>query len=147
MRCRPLLVTLLRVGYLEDGLGAWIAMQILERVVICAVIHRRKLLMGVIVRSVYTCRLVWVTASSRHLLPVLLALHIRGLSLLLVHMRCFIWRIPTACHLKAFKANLNRLHVTQELIQTVQVKLGLEADFIRNLLDLGQVRIHQTCSL
>jgi len=101
--------------------------------------------MGVIIRSVNTCRLMWVTASSRHLLPVLLALYICGLSLV-VHVRCLILRTAATRHLKVFKANLYRLHVTQELIQTVQVKLGLEADFIRNLLDLGQIGIHQTCS-
>ena len=37
------------------------------------------------------------------------------------------------------KADLHRLHVLQELVQRCHVQLGLEIDFIGNLLDLWQI--------
>ena len=50
-------------------------------------------------------------------------------------------------YLEVLKADLNRLHVSKELIKATHIQLGLEADLFWNFLNLRQVRVHQAGSL
>ena len=48
---------------------------------------------------------------------------------------------------EVLKADLNRVHVSEELVEASHVQLSLEANLFRNFLNLWQVRVHKTSSL
>ena len=116
---RPLFLALLRVGDLENGFGARVAMHVVHgRVIRVVVIHRRQLLVRIVVRCMHAGRLVRVAPCARHLLPSLLTLRAR---------RCLPLVKSVTCHLGVFEADLDGFHVAEELVEAGQVELGLEA--------------------